>query len=135
MAEKRSHVRYAVNGSIDLKTEEGVSYSFKTGVSNISFRGATILSREKIEIENKIVHFELMIELTKEPLIGKGKIKYILKEEDKGGQPIYKMGLEFIDINKNTILFFVNRLQEIRSSRLKKIQRVQKNGNDYFGPF
>jgi PilZ domain len=134
MAEKRSHVRYAIKADIKLKTEEGASYSFKTGVSNISFRGVRIFSQDRIELVNKVVHFELMTDLSKEPLIGKGIIRYIVKEEQKLGPPVFRMGLEFVDINKGTILHFLNKIQEMRSSKIKRAPRLKKATCAFFGP-
>lgn len=135
MADKRSHIRYAVEADVNLKTEEGASYILKNGVSNISFRGATLFSPEKIELENKTVDFELVTSLSKESLSGKGKIKYIIREEKKDGHAVFKMGLEFVDINKSTILHFVNKLQEMRSSKIKKVQRAKRPAVSYGGPF
>lgn len=135
MAEKRSHIRYTVEADVNLKTEEGASYILKNGVSNISFRGATLFSPEKIELENKTVHFELITPLFKESVTGKGKIKYIIRDVNKDGSPTFKMGLEFVDIDKSTILHFVNRLQEMRSSKIKRVQRPKRPAVNYGGPF
>lgn len=135
MAEKRSHVRYPIRADINLKTEAGVSYSFKAGVANVSFRGVTIFSPEKIGLENKIVHFELMADLLKDPLTGKGIIKYVSNEEKIAGVPMFRMGLEFVDINKGTILHFLNRLQELRTTKLKRTHPVKKAGGEYLGAF
>lgn len=135
MGEKRSHIRYAVNADINLKTDDGDSYVLKSGVTNISFHGATVFSPEKLDLENKPVHFELASGLSSESLKGKGRVKYIIKEERKDGSPLYKMGLEFIDIDKSAIMHFVNRLQEMQSSKIKKTYRIKKEGVGYAGPF
>lgn len=134
MAERRSHTRYTVSADINLKTEEGVSYSFKTGVANIGFRGVTILSREKVDLENKVVHFELLADMSKDPLVGKGLIKYNIRQERNPGPAVFKMGLEFIDVNKGAVLHFINRLQDMRSSKIRKT-RLQKTGCDFYGAF
>lgn len=131
MSEKRSHTRYSVNADITLKTEEGVSYSFKKSVTNLSFLGAGVLSKETIVTGNDIVQFELLSKVSSTPLVGRGKIKYIEKQENGCSMPVYKIGLEFVDIDKTALLNFVKRLQDLRLAKMKKIQRARKaTGNE-----
>jgi hypothetical protein len=95
--------------------------------------GVSIYSPEKIDILDKIVQFELTIELSGKPLVGKGKIKYI-KEERKGEASIYRMGLEFIDVDKNTLLDFLQVVQERFSVKKSKSQPFRRPGQ-HFGPY
>lgn len=136
MGEKRSHVRYLVNADVTLKTEEGASYNFKRSVTNLSFLGAGVFSKETIVTGNDIVQFELLSEVSSAPLIGRGKIKYIEKQENRGATPVYKIGLEFVDIDKTALLYFMKRLQDLRTAKMKKIQRARKAaGSESLGAY
>lgn len=133
MSEKRGYVRYTIDGNITLKTEEGGSYVLKIHVTDISFLGVSMYSPEKLDLIGKIVQFELATELSGQTMSGKGKIKYI-KEEKKGEVSVFRMGLEFIDVNKDILLEFLQLVQEKLSTRKSKTQHFRRPG-EHFGPY
>lgn len=136
MAERRGYLRYDVEGYINLKTEDGASSSFKVEVIDISFLGASVYSNERIEILDKVVYFELNSGLLEQPLTGKGRIKYI-REEPRGKTTVFRMGLEFIEVDKNNLLHFLNIIQEMLASKIRRGGRGQRKAgySDYFGGY
>jgi hypothetical protein len=136
MVERRGYRRYAIEGHISLKTEDGTSSDFKIDVTDVSFLGVTIYAKEKINIAGKVVDFELSSGLLEQPLAGKGRIKYI-NEELKNKVTVFRMGFEFVDVDKHNLLHFLNLIQEMISSRIRSMGRVKKGPSqaDYFGAY
>ncbi|MCK9603223.1 MAG: PilZ domain-containing protein [Candidatus Omnitrophica bacterium] len=128
MAERREYIRYDIEGHIDLKTEDGAISSFKVDVIDISFLGVSVYSKEKIDILDKIVYFELISGLLEQPLIGKGRVKYI-HEEIRNKAPVFRMGLEFIDMDKSALLHFLNITQEMLALKIRRAGHA-RNGPD-----
>lgn len=136
MVERRGYRRYAIEGHISLKTEDGVPSDFKINVIDVSFLGVTIYAKERINIADKVVDFELSSGLLEQPLTGKGRIKYI-NEELKNKVTAFRMGLEFVDVDKHNLLHFLNLIQEMVSSRIRRMGRAKKGPGqaDYFDAY
>lgn len=135
MSEKRSFVRYDVEGNANLNIIDVVAAGFIIEVSNISFAGLGIYSQGKMELENKLVQFELISQLQHETLSGIGRIKYIIKEDREDSLPVFRMGLEFVNIDKSVLLSLVNKFQENHCFKVKRAQRVINKGNGCTGLF
>ncbi len=107
--EKRDYIRYSVNGTVNIKIEGDMPNIFKADLLDVSFLGLSVYLKERIEI-GAIVQFELTTELMGRPLIGKGKIKHIkeVKRYDSSG---FRTSIEFIDIDKGSIVDFLNKIQ------------------------
>lgn len=134
MSEKRGYTRYNINGEITLKAENGDPIVLKVSVTDISFLGVSISLAENVDdLIDKVILFELTTELYSQFLSGKGKIKYT-KEEKKGADLIYRIGLEFIDVDKDILLDFLQVVQERFSVKKTKAQPFRRPGT-HFGPY
>lgn len=123
MQERRDYERLTLDGNVSLKTENGNPRTFIAYLDNISFGGFAMHAQERIEVD-RIVEFELMTQLLEQPLSGKGKIRHITTPE-KYRTVIFTIGVEFIDINKDIVIYLMKRLQlkivnEIRSKKQTK---------------
>lgn len=130
MEEKRGYERYLINGSVNLKFENSELSILKAELVDIGFIGFSIYARDKVEA-GQIVQFEIIPELMENSLIGKGEIKDIL-QVNENEILVYRVGVEFIDVEKNSILKLINMNQAKIVSEADKMNR-QKPPD--FGPY
>jgi len=134
MSEKRGYTRYNINGEITLKAENGDPIVFQVSVTDISFLGVSVSLPENVDnLIDKVILFDLTTELSSQCLSGKGKIKYT-KEERKGVDLFYRIGLEFVDVDKKALLDFLQVVQERLSVRKSKNQPFRRPGQ-HFGAY
>lgn len=134
MSEKRGYTRYAINGEITLKEENGDPIVFQVSVTDISFLGVSIYLAENVDnLIDKVILFDFTTELNSQSLSGKGKIKYT-KEEKKGTDSFYRIGLEFVDVDKKALLNFLQIVQERLSVKKSKNQPFRRPGQ-HFGAY
>ena len=101
MLEKRAYIRYSIEGTINLKPEGGASLIIKADLADICSGGLGVYSKEKIE-SGVDVAFELTTKLWHEPIIGRGKVGYSEEIKRHDGD-IFKLGIQFIDIDKEAL--------------------------------
>lgn len=130
MEEKRGYERYLITGSVNLKFENSELSILKAELVDIGFIGFSIYSRDKVEA-GQIVQFEIMPELMENSLIGKGKIKDIMQVTENEVL-VYRVGIEFIDVDKNSILKLINMNQAKIVSETDKMNRQKPLD---FGPY
>jgi hypothetical protein len=124
MFEKRSHVRYAQDGKVNIRTESDASKIVKGELINISFRGFAAYLKEKIDI-NTIFQFDLITDLSYKPLIGRGKIKNINEAKINDIQ-VFLVNAEFIDVEKNNIVMLLDLIRSsICQEKRKKAQSIR----------
>ena len=103
-----------------LKPEDGTSRSIRTDLIDISFIGIGVYAEEKIEVGTD-VSIELISRFWGEPIIGKGKIRYT-REVKKHERNVFRIGVEFTDINKEAVRSIMNRIQADICAEAKKGQ-------------
>lgn len=130
MQEKRGYVRYLINGRVNLIFDNKDSTILKVDLVEIGFIGFSIYTPDKLEL-GKIVQFEIMTELMDNSLIGKGEIKDIAQVTENEVL-VYRVGIEFIDVEKNDILKLININQAKIIAETEK-QHRQKPSD--FGPY
>lgn len=134
MSEKRGYTRYNVNGEITLKAENGDPIVFQVSVTDISFLGVSIYLAENVDnLIDEVILFDFTTELSSQSLSGKGKIKYAM-EEKKGADLFYRVGLEFVDVDKKVLLDFLQVVQERLSVKKSKSQPFRRPGQ-HFGAY
>ncbi len=109
MPEKRSYLRFALKGNITLHPEDNPARIIKGDLINICFLGFAVNLRENIGT-GMTVQFELTTSLLKVPFTGKGKIQYI-KRITVDNTPLLRVGVAFIDIDKDIIMRILNMIQ------------------------
>ena len=126
--DKRKFTRYPVSGEVFLKNEEGVAYKCYFESINISFGGFAVYTKEKIEdVTGKLFQFKLVTTIRGVELEGKSKNVYV-HEEIRSGKPIYRLGLEFVGIHKDTISHILTAIQKSFSKMSQRIAISSKSG-------
>lgn len=115
MKEQRAFYRLSAAGEVIFQEKDIPNSS----IIDISYNGIAIYSKKKIEI-GKLLVFELKINLVCEPIQCSGVIKYI-SEKNIHGSLIYKIGIEFVDIEKNNVVFIIKRIQSAFAEQQKRI--------------
>jgi hypothetical protein len=110
MKERRQYIRYDIEGNAILKTRVDAPGSIKADLVNIGFQGMSLSVQEKIA-EGSDVTFELTTKLYDKPVIGEGKVVYV-KEDTVSNGNIFRLGIEFIHIDKKAIQYILVRIQE-----------------------
>ncbi len=90
--------------------EYDVSRSIKADLIDISSVGIGVVTQESIEIGTNVA-FELMTKLWNAPIIGEGKIIYI-KEIQKEDKKVFRVGIDFVKVEKESIRCIINLLQK-----------------------
>jgi len=130
MFNKRTHIRFLKSGNVNIAPEGNTANIFKGELIDIGFRGFSAYLKEKIDLDT-IVQFELITKLWERPLIGKGKIRYIAQIK-RYGAPCFRVGLEFIDINKDSIVTMLNQIRnKICKEKRKKIKPKPSGTSPY----
>jgi hypothetical protein len=115
----RAYPRYATEGTVNLRVPDSfLNNLLDAGLDNISFGGFAMNSPLKINVDTDI-SFKLRSCLLDEVLPGKGRIRYI--REDGYKIVIYRMGVEFTEVNKDVLKYLITKLQHYA----KTDQRVQ----------
>jgi hypothetical protein len=130
MYEKRSYTRFIINGSANIRTEGDALNLFKGELIDVGFKGFSAYLKEKIEL-NSIVQFELTTDLMSRPLSGKGKIRNVVESKRRGAK-YFKVGIEFIDTDKDSIEILLAQIHH-RISREKR-KRAESRGSN-IGPY
>lgn len=128
-SDKRKFTRYIVNGEVFLKNENGTKYNCHFESINVSFGGLAVYSFEKLDVAGNIFEFNLITTIHNVQLQGKAKNLYF-SEEKRAGKPIYRMGFEFVDMNKDMVSFLLSSIQKANSmeSRRAALRVTNKGG-------
>lgn len=106
MQDRRNYIRYFISGTVNLKFSGASTFSLKADLADIGFIGFSIYWHELIELE-QIVEFEINTEFMETALIGKGKVKNIA-EVIENELLIYKIGIEFTEVEQDIVLKLIN---------------------------
>ncbi len=110
MEERRQYTRFNDKGNVILRLEYDVSRGIKADLVDISSLGMGVVTQENIEIGTKVA-FELMTELWDAPVTGEGKVIYI-KETEKEGKKVFRIGIDFVKVEEESIRCIINLLQK-----------------------
>lgn len=111
--ERRHYNRIPTSGHVLLKKHEEKGLSGKAVLENISFGGFLMNSQEKLIIDS-LIDFELTAELSERQVSGSGRIKHVF-DSDKPAIDIFKIGVEFIDVDEDSVIYFINRIHSDKS--------------------
>jgi len=122
--DRRKYLRYIIKGGIVLKLEDGTARSVKTDLVNISFTGLSVYAKEEIE-PGINVQIELITKLTLAPIIAKGRTKYVTKAK-KHDSKGFKIGVEFVDVDKQDIEGVLQGLQRLVALEKRKKEQAKE---------
>ena len=118
MQERRRYIRFIDAASVILKSEYGSPSSIKADLVDISISGMGMLAQENIEVGTKVA-FEIITKLWDSPITGEGKIIYV-KQIQKQDKNIFRVGVDFIKIEKETVKCIINVIQKKFCERGRK---------------
>ncbi|MDD5044861.1 MAG: PilZ domain-containing protein [Candidatus Omnitrophica bacterium] len=119
----RVYPRYTADGSVSLKVPDNhLNGLFDANLENISFGGFAMNCVLKVNIDTDI-SFKLKSCLLNEPIQGKARIRHV--REDGYKTAVYKMGAEFVDIDKDALRYFISRLEHYSKTEQKAHVRKQ----------
>lgn len=121
MKEQRLYSRLDIKGTVILHLQDDTSHIITADLLNVGFLGMGISAKEKIEAGSN-VKFELIADLSVEPIIGEGIIVYA-NEIKKNDTSIFRMGIKFIDINNKRIEHLLTLIHHDIISKLRKIKK------------
>jgi len=118
MGRQGEYTRFSTEATVVLKLEGESPRSIKADLFDICFRGMGVYSAEEIEIDTE-VNFELTTRLFDRPIAGRGKVRHIMQTYVNSIK-VFKIGIEFLSIEKEAILGIINHLQREISRGIKK---------------
>jgi len=117
----RRYQRYLAEGSVVL---EGKSCSITADLVDISFTGMHVCAEKSIEPGSR-VKFEIVSNLSSVTIAGEGEVKYAKKKATHDAK-LFKMGIEFINVNESAIEHLINRIQRAIATEKRKKKAKSK---------
>ncbi|RKY31323.1 MAG: hypothetical protein DRP74_05130 [Candidatus Omnitrophota bacterium] len=121
MKERRDFLRLDLREMLNLSPKDSPSLRLKCKTIDISYRGIGLYSDKRLEPKNK-VDFELKTKLWDKPVTGSAKIAHVNLEKRPNCSNLFRMGIEFTQINKSTVIFILNRIQNNICRQIKQRQ-------------
>lgn len=118
MQDQRKYIRFNAEGSVILKSEDGKSCSIKADLADINLTGIGVYAQEELDTGIN-VKLELITKLSEEPIVGEGKVKYV-REIKRNNTIVFRIGIEFTNIDKNAVQNIITRIQEEICARARK---------------
>ncbi|MCM8769726.1 MAG: PilZ domain-containing protein [Candidatus Omnitrophica bacterium] len=120
----RAYERFQVQGHLSLKVPDTFPAILGDAtLDNISFGGFAMNSRQRIEADT-VIDFKLKPDPVDAPLVGRGKVRYA--KADILNQHNYKIGVEFMQVNKEMLQHLITKLQNMVAEDIKNSQRRKK---------
>ena len=108
MDNRRSYDRLPSSGQIKIQPKDPKIAPFEGFLENISFGGFGMYGAGRVEPRSEL-EFELTSPLFGKPLSGMGVVRHIDQKKNYETK-IHSMGVEFIEVNKDAIIFILKRL-------------------------
>jgi len=117
MLERRKFARFSISGTINIKSKGGLRCEAQAALENISFGGLCLIAKEALE-PNSSIELELISHSLNQPLIIKGIVRHTTDS--------FSTGIEFVDVNQDTILYLVKR-QQLKSAEDSRNKRKSRH--------
>jgi len=121
MYDKRNYRRFSFENNIFLKFESDPGKIVEGKLLDISFVGLSIFFKESVDA-NTILQFDVPASI-EQHLIGKGKVTYV-KKHRLYAQDGFKIGLEFIEVDKEDVIDILNRLESKILEQIRKRSQI-----------
>jgi len=135
MPDKRDSLRYNIKARVSFQTEGGESRVFEGKVLDLGYLGWGIFLKESIAV-NTLVQFDISVDFLEQHLIGKGKIVNV-NPQKIALEDGFRIGVKFLEVDKDTIIAFVNENQRLINEKRRKVEAERKKqwGSTDVGPF
>ncbi|MFH1128187.1 MAG: PilZ domain-containing protein [Candidatus Omnitrophota bacterium] len=135
MADKRGFIRHSIKAKVSFKFKGDLLRTVEGQTLDISSAGFGTFLEESIEV-NTVVQFDLSADFLEQHLIGNGRIANVTQSKTVVGNS-FRIGVEFIEVDKEIVLAFINKSQRIINEEQARIEAERKKhfeSTDY-GPF
>lgn len=137
MGKIRGFTRCIIEAKINVEISNNTPRTIEGRVWEISLGGCGIIFKENID-KDTVVRFELISSFLNRHLVGSGKIIYSRQQKTFGGNE-FRVGMEFIEADKEIVLALISEKQRIERQERKKVVEREKQagqgGSGDFGPF
>ncbi len=123
LQERRAYKRFNSEASLILKPQDGSSRTIMAEINDISFDGMGVHAREEIRCGSS-VSFNLVTKWWHQPIIGEGAVIYT-REEKRFETSFFRIGFNFITVDKKAIQHIVNRIQEEICSEVRRREQAK----------
>lgn len=124
MQEKRAYERLILDGYVYMKTRGKNPFAFRVFLDDFSFGGFSVYSKEKLS-KGRIIEFNLITQALDQGLVGKAKVRHITQPPHYS-TPLYTMGVEFVEVNKDLVTHIINRIQAKMVQQMQARKEVAK---------
>ena len=122
--DRRRYVRYSCKGSVVVKIDTPMCCRIETKLISISFVGACVHSKEKIEPDS-VADIELITDFHVKPINGKIKVKNVKEIAGHSGR-LFRIGIEFIHIDEDAVESTLHGIQRLIAYEKKKKDKLEK---------
>lgn len=133
MLNKRNYRRLSLDNNIILKFESNMGRVIEGRLLDISFVGVCVFLKESVNVEEIVqetVQFDIS-GFTEQNFTGRGKIVYA-RPDKLYAQKGLRVGLEFIEVNKEVVLNIFNRLELKILDQIKRKSQTSSNNPELF---
>ena len=133
MKDKRNYRRFNLENSIFLKFESDPTKIIEGKLLDISFVGMSIFLKESVNVDflvQTIVQFDFPASV-EQHLIGKGRIVHV-KKQKLYAENGFRIGVEFVEVNKEVVLDIFNRLEAKIMGEIRKRSQIPRKNPDLF---
>jgi hypothetical protein len=127
MPDKRSYRRFSLENSIFLKFDQCSGQVIEGKLLDISFSGMSIFLKENIDpvsLVQTLVQFDVRTSV-EQRLFGRARVVQI-KQGRLYAQTGFRVGLEFVEVDKGTVLNILDRLESIIIEQIRRKNQVPR---------
>jgi len=123
MINRRNYVRYLMEVKVSIKSEGDNPKTMVGQVLDLSSIGWGALFKESIDM-NTIIQFDLTANFLEEHLEGRAKIVNLKQQEVSDGKG-FRIGVEFIEVNKNLVSRLISEQQRIAREEQGRVRGAE----------
>lgn len=106
-----------------LKNPEGRSKLSEFNLCDLSFKGFSFYANEALEVGMEVA-FELRLIILNDVLSGKGRVRHAALVQNSSA-PKFKTGIEFVDVDKDELCFFIMRVQSYVINEIRREKKIK----------
>jgi hypothetical protein len=115
MQEHRKYTRFVAEGKVIIKLKDSNYRSINCDLADVSMKGLGVYVGEKLE-EGSDVNFVIMTKFWEKPVLGTGKVRYVLLLKKNEGE-VFRTGIEFVNTEKEAIDGIIDHIQADMAKR------------------
>lgn len=133
MHDKRNYRRFNFENSIFLKFESDPAKIIEGKLLDFSFVGLSVFLKENVNVDaivQAIVQFDFLSSV-EQHLVGRGRVVHV-KQHRLYAQNGFRIGLEFIEVDKDLVISILDRLESKILDQIRKKSQIPRKGSGSF---